>query len=139
VSADFRRSRSGGYQADYAGAPATVAPGQTFSTQTRLFAGAKEKSWLDRYENAGIPKLTKAIDWGWFEFFMRPIFDVLMFLFHTLGNFGLAIIALTLIVRAIMFPIAQKQFQSMAAIRKLQPNMIAILERFKNDQWLYER
>ena len=134
VSADFRRSPSGGYQADYAGAPATVAPGQTFSTQTRLFAGAKEKSWLDRYENAGIPKLTKAIDWGWFEFFMRPIFDVLMFLFHTLGNFGLAIIALTFIVRAIMFPIAQKQFQSMAAMRKLQPKMKAIQERFKDDK-----
>ena len=134
VSADFRRSPSGGYQADYAGAPATVAPGQTFSTQTRLFAGAKEKSWLDRYENAGIPKLTKAIDWGWFEFFMRPIFDVLMFLFHTLGNFGLAIIALTFIVRAIMFPIAQKQFQSMAAMRKLQPKMKALQERFKDDK-----
>ena len=134
VSADFRRSPSGGYQADYAAAPTTVAPGQTVTTQARLFAGAKEKSWLDRYEDAGIPKLTKAIDWGWFEFFMRPIFDVLMFLFHTLGNFGLAIIALTLIVRAIMFPIAQKQFQSMAAMRKLQPKMKAIQERFKDDK-----
>jgi YidC/Oxa1 family membrane protein insertase len=134
VSADFRRSPSGGYQADYAAAPITVAPGQTSTTEARLFAGAKEKSWLDRYESAGIPKLSKAIDWGWFEFFMRPIFDVLMFLFHTLGNFGLAIIALTLIVRAIMFPIAQKQFQSMAAMRKLQPKMKAIQERFKDDK-----
>jgi YidC/Oxa1 family membrane protein insertase len=134
VSADFRRSPSGGYQADYAAAPTTVAPGQTLTTQARLFAGAKEKTWLDRYEEAGIPKLTKAIDWGWFEFFMRPIFDLLMFLFHTLGNFGLAIIALTLIVRAIMFPIAQKQFQSMAAMRKLQPKMKAIQERFKDDK-----
>jgi YidC/Oxa1 family membrane protein insertase len=134
VSADFRRSPSGGYQADYAAAPLSVAPGQAVTTQARLFAGAKEKSWLDRYENAGIPKLTKAIDWGWFEFFMRPIFDVLMFLFHTLGNFGLAIIALTFIVRAIMFPIAQKQFQSMAAMRKLQPKMKAVQERFKDDK-----
>ena len=134
VSADFRRSPSGGYQADYAAAPTAVAPGQTSTTQARLFAGAKEKSWLDRYESAGVPKLSKAIDWGWFEFFMRPIFDVLMFLFHTLGNFGLAIIALTLIVRAIMFPIAQKQFQSMAAMRKLQPKMKAIQERFKDDK-----
>jgi YidC/Oxa1 family membrane protein insertase len=134
VSADFRRSPSGGYQADYAAAPATVAPGQTITTQARLFAGAKEKVWLDRYEDAGIPKLSKAIDWGWFEFFMRPIFDLLMFLFHALGNFGLAIIALTFIVRAIMFPIAQKQFQSMAAMRKLQPKMKAIQERFKDDK-----
>ena len=134
MSAEFRKSPAGGYQADYALASANVAPGQTVTTETRLFAGAKEKAWLDRYEEAGIPKLSKSIDWGWFEFFMRPIFDLLMFLFHTLGNFGLAIIALTLIVRAIMFPIAQKQFQSMAAMRKLQPKMKAIQERLKDDK-----
>jgi YidC/Oxa1 family membrane protein insertase len=134
MSAEFRKSPAGGYQADYALALTNIAPGQSVTTETRLFAGAKEKSWLDRYEDAGIPKLSKSIDWGWFEFFMRPIFDLLMFLFHTLGNFGLAIIALTLIVRAIMFPIAQKQFQSMAAMRKLQPKMKAIQERFKEDK-----
>ena len=134
VAASFVRSPSAGYQADYASAPVTVAPGQSTTTEARFFAGAKEKSWLDRYENAGIPKLTKAIDWGWFEFFMRPIFNLLMFLFHTFGNFGLAIIALTFIVRALMFPVAQKQFQSMAAMRKLQPKMKAIQERFKDDK-----
>jgi len=134
MSADFRRSPSGGYQADYALAPITVAPGQTATTDARLFAGAKEKAWLDRYEDAGLTKLSKSIDWGWFEFFMRPIFDLLMFLFHTVGNFGVAIICLTLIVRAIMFPIAQKQFQSMAAMRKVQPKMKAIQERFKDDK-----
>ena len=134
IAANFRKSPNGGYQADYALAPAVVGPGQALTTETRLFAGAKEKEWLDRYEEAGIPKLSKSIDWGWFEFFMRPIFDVLMFLFHTLGNFGLAIIALTFIVRGIMFPIAQKQFQSMAAMRKLQPKMKAVQERFKDDK-----
>ena len=65
---------------------------------------------------------------------MRPIFDLLLFLFHTVGNFGVAIICLTLIVRAIMFPIAQKQFQSMAAMRKVQPKMKAIQERYKDDK-----
>ena len=134
MSAEFRKSPSGGYQADYALAPSVVAPGQTVTTQTRLFAGAKEKAWLDRYEDAGITKLSKSIDWGWFEFAMRPIFDLLMILFHALGNFGLAIIALTFIVRGIMFPIAQKQFQSMAAMRKLQPKMKAVQERFKDDK-----
>ena len=134
MNGEFRRSPSGGYQADYALTPAAVAPGRTLTTQTRLFAGAKEKTWLDRYEEAGIPKLSKSIDWGWFEWFMRPIFDLLVFLFHTLGNFGVAIICLTLIVRAIMFPIAQKQFQSMAGMRKLQPKMKAIQERFKDDK-----
>src|SRR5207253_2186092 len=134
MSADFRRSPSGGYQADYALAPAVVPPGQSLATQSHLFAGAKEKAWLDRYEDAGITKLSKSIDWGWFEFFMRPIFGLLMFLFHTFGNFGLAIISLTFIVRLIMFPIAQKQFQSMAAMRKVQPKLKAIQERFKDDK-----
>ena len=134
MNGEFRRSPSGGYQADYALAPVAVAPGQTVTTQTRLFAGAKEKVWLDRYEDAGITKLSKSIDWGWFEFFMRPIFDLLMFLFHTVGNFGVAIICLTLIVRAVMFPIAHKQFQSMAAMRKIQPKMKALQERFKDDK-----
>jgi YidC/Oxa1 family membrane protein insertase len=134
MNAEFRRSPSGGYQGDYALAPAAVGPGQTVSTKTQLFAGAKEKDWLNRYEEAGIPKLSKAIDWGWFEWFMRPIFDLLVFLFRTIGNFGFAIIALTLIVRGILFPIAQKQFQSMAAMRKLQPKMKAIQERFKDDK-----
>jgi YidC/Oxa1 family membrane protein insertase len=134
VAADFRRSPSGGYQADYAAAPASLAPGQALTTNARLYAGAKEKAWLDRYEDAGIPKLSKSIDWGWFEFFMRPIFDLLIFLFHTFGNFGVAIICLTLIVRGILFPIAQKQFQSMAAMRKVQPKLKAIQERFKDDK-----
>jgi YidC/Oxa1 family membrane protein insertase len=134
VNGEFRKSSSSGYQSDYTLAPTTVAPGQTSTISTRLFAGAKEKAWLDRYEDAGIPKLSKSIDWGWFEWFMRPIFDLLVFLFHTVGNFGVAIICLTLIVRAIMFPIAQKQFQSMAAMRKVQPKLKAIQERFKDDK-----
>ncbi len=134
LSAEFRRSASGSYQADYAQPAAVVAPGQALSTQSQLFAGAKEKAWLDRYEDAGIPKISKSIDWGWFEWFMRPIFDLLVFLFHALGNFGVAIICLTLIVRGIMFPIAQKQFQSMAAMRKVQPKLKAIQERFKDDR-----
>jgi YidC/Oxa1 family membrane protein insertase len=134
VAAGFRHSPGGGYQADYAAAPVAVAPGQTVTTQSRLFAGAKEKVWLDRYEKAGIPLLSYAIDWGWFWFFARPIFDLLIFLFHAVGNFGVAIICLTLIVRAIMFPIAQKQFQSMAAMRKVQPKLKAIQERFKEDK-----
>ena len=134
VTANFRHSPSGGYQADFASAPVAIGPGQTVTIQSRLFAGAKEKGWLDRYEAAGIPKLSKSIDWGWFEFFMRPIFGLLMFLFRTVGNFGVAIIGLTLIVRAIMYPVAHKQFQSMAAMRKVQPKLKAIQERHKDDK-----
>ena len=130
----YRYSTSGAYQADSV-APATIVPpGQTASFKTSVFAGAKEKAALDRYEEAGIPKLSKAIDWGWFEWFMRPIFDLLNWLFHQIGNFGVAIICLTLIVRLLMFPIADKQFKSMAAMRKVQPKMKAIQERYKDDK-----
>ena len=134
ANSEFRKSPSGGYQADYALAPAMVAPGQTLTTKAQLFAGVKEKAGLDRYEAAGIPLLSYAIDWGWFWFFARPIFDLLVILFHAVGNFGVAIICLTLIVRLVMFPVAHKQFQSMAAMRKLQPKMKAIQERFKDDK-----
>jgi YidC/Oxa1 family membrane protein insertase len=118
IAASFTGTPGGGYQADYAEQPQIVPPGGTVSTETRLFAGAKEKALLDQYEELGIPELSKAIDWGWFEWFMRPIFDVLNWLFEATGNFGVAIICLTVIVRLIMFPIAQKQFKSFAAMRK---------------------
>ncbi|HXH00462.1 MAG TPA: membrane protein insertase YidC [Sphingomicrobium sp.] len=134
VAASFRKSASGAYQADYAGTPSIVAPGQAVSGETRLFAGAKEKDWLDRYEAAGIPKLSKSIDWGWFEWFMRPIFSLLTWLFAVTGNFGVAIICLTFIVRLLMFPIADKQFKSMAGMRRVQPKMKAIQERYKDDK-----
>jgi YidC/Oxa1 family membrane protein insertase len=134
ITASLRKSPSGGYQADYADAPTVVAPGQTVEQDVRLFAGAKELDALKAYENAGIPGLTRAIDWGWFRWFMIPIFQLLVWLFHAVGNFGVAIICLTLIVRGIMFPIAQKQFQSMAAMRKVQPKLKAIQERFKDDK-----
>ena len=134
VVPSFRRTPAGGYQADYAGAPQIIAPGQTVLAQTRLFAGAKEKAVLDRYEGEGIPKLSKSIDWGWFEWFMRPIFGLLRWLFAVTGNFGVAIICLTFIVRALMFPIAQRQFQSTLGMRRVQPKLKALQARYKDDK-----
>ena len=112
----------------------TVAPGQTSLPRRGCSPAPRKRPGSTATRTPGIPKLSKSIDWGWFEFFMRPIFDLLMFLFHTVGNFGVAIICLTFIVRAIMFPIAQKQFQSMAAMRKIQPKLKALQERFKDDK-----
>ena len=134
VEGSFRKSASGAYQADYAGSPFVVAPGQAVTAEAQFFSGAKEKQFLDRYENEGITSLSKSIDWGWFEWFMRPIFNLLNWLFNALGNFGLAIIALTIIVRIILFPIADKQFRSMAGMRKVQPKMKALQERYKDDK-----
>ena len=134
IEASFRKGSSGVYQADYAGAPFLVAPGKAVSSETRLFAGAKEIDALNRYEAAGITELDRAIDWGWFRWFMIPIFDLLVWLFGATGNFGVAIICLTLIVRTLMFPIADKQFRSMAGMRRLQPKMKIIQERYKDDK-----
>jgi YidC/Oxa1 family membrane protein insertase len=134
ITATFRKAGKGPYQADFARQPIVVPAGEAIAIESHLFAGAKEKKLLDRYEAMGIPKLSKSIDWGWFEWFMRPIFDLLNWLFKTTGNFGVAIICLTLIVRGLMFPIAQKQFQSMAAMRKVQPKLKAIQERYKDDK-----
>ena len=134
IAASFTGTPTGGYQADFAEQPKIVAPRGAVTTETRLFAGAKEKALLDRYEELGIPQLSKSIDWGWFEWFMRPIFDLLNWLFKVTGNFGIAIICLTFIVRLLMFPIAQKQFKSFAALRKVQPKLKALQEKYKNDK-----
>jgi YidC/Oxa1 family membrane protein insertase len=134
ADAAFRAGPNHSYQADFAAPSSIVGAGQAQSYQSRFFAGAKEVSLLDAYEAQGVPLFDRAIDWGWFYWFERPIFRLLDFLFHLVGNFGVAIICLTLIMRTVMFPIAQKQFKSMAAMRELQPKMKALQDRHKNDK-----
>ena len=136
IDAAFRHNRAtNSFQADFTVAPAIVQPGRGLRTTARLFAGAKEVQLLEHYtDDLGIARLDKAIDWGWFEWFMKPIFSLLNWLFAQIGNFGVAIICLTLIVRLLLFPIAQKQFASMAAMRVVQPKQKALQERFKDDK-----
>ncbi len=131
---DFMARGNGIYLANVYYQPVTVAPGTQVSTETRLFAGAKEDDVLDRYEAAGISNFGHAIDWGWFFWFEKPIFWLLKALFKTVGNFGVAIILLTLIVRGVMFPVAQRQFASMASMRAIQPKLKALQERHKEDK-----
>ncbi|MBA3940372.1 MAG: membrane protein insertase YidC [Sphingopyxis sp.] len=135
VSAAFNAMGGDRYRAAFAGALTEIAPGQQVTTSSRIFAGAKEVYTLQRYENdQGITRLSNAIDWGWFEFFEVPIFKLLDWLFRMVGNFGVAIMALTLIIRLLMFPIAQRQFHSMAQMRLVQPKMKALQERYKDDK-----
>ncbi len=135
VTASFRHnSASNAFQADYTGAPRIVPAGQAFSTTARLFAGAKEEALLSAYSQSLGTPLERAIDWGWFRWFMIPIFQLLNWLFLQIGNFGVAIICLTLIVRALLFPIANRQFASMAAMRAIQPKQQALQERYKDDK-----
>lgn len=135
MNAAFRVGSDRNYQADFTTQPQIVQPGKAFSTSSRLFAGAKEVALLDSYEDdLGIKQFDRGIDWGWFYWFEKPIFYLLDWLFRVFGNFGVAIIGLTIIIRGLMYPIAQKQFKSMAGMRAVQPKMKALQERWKDDK-----
>ncbi|NVD44856.1 membrane protein insertase YidC [Qipengyuania atrilutea] len=132
--ATFRSLGGDTYRADLIYAPLTVAPGQEITRTTRLFAGAKDSSILDAYQDAGVTNFGLAIDWGWFRWFEKPILWLLLQFNALTGNFGVAIILLTVMIRLILFPIAQKQFASMAAMKAIQPKMKAVQERHKDDK-----
>jgi len=135
VEAQFRAGADKRYQADMTYGPNAVAPGKAASVTSRLFVGAKEVPVLERYtDKDGIILFDRAIDWGWFVWFEKPIFYLLDWLFRNIGNFGVAIICLTFVVRGLMFPVAQRQFKSFAAMRAIQPKMKAIQERYKDDK-----
>ena len=134
VEAAFRHLPSNTYQADFVAAPVVVPAGQASRSTVRMFAGAKEVQLLESYSESLGTELERAIDWGWFRWFMIPIFWLLNWLFAQIGNFGVAIIGLTMIVRLLLFPVAQKQFASMAAMRVVQPKMKALQERYKDDR-----
>ena len=134
AAADFRSLGSDLYRADLIYQPVTVPAGRAVTRTTQLFAGAKENEVLRAYEDEGVPGFDNAIDWGWFGVIEKPILWLLKQLYSFAGNFGVAIILLTVIVRLAMFPIAQKQFASMAAMKALQPKMKAIQERYKDDK-----
>ena len=113
----------------------TVAPGATVSSNSQLFAGAKEWETIRNYQNdGGIAGFIDSIDWGWFFFFTKPIFSVLHWLNAQIGNMGLAIIALTFLLKALVFPLAYKSYVSMARMKELQPEMEALKERVGEDK-----
>jgi YidC/Oxa1 family membrane protein insertase len=135
IAASFsHNAQTDAYQADYAAPLALVPPGQVTRYVSHVFAGAKEGALLQTYSDQLGTAVERAIDWGWFRWFMKPIFFLLLWLYAHIGNFGVSIICLTLIVRTLLFPIAQKQFQSFAAMRKIQPKMKAIQEKYADDR-----
>ncbi|MES2699382.1 MAG: membrane protein insertase YidC, partial [Pseudomonadota bacterium] len=121
TQASFAEAGSDKYAAVLLYDSVTVQAGRKIARTTRLFAGAKESAVLNAYEAQGVEQFGLAIDWGWFRFIVKPMEQFLLFLFSLVGNFGLAIIALTVVVRLVMFPIANKQFASMAQMRAVQP------------------
>jgi YidC/Oxa1 family membrane protein insertase len=112
----------------------TVGPGQQVTETSHFFAGAKTVPLLRAYEKSlGVPRFDDAVDWGMFWFFTRPIFSFLQFIFQHVGNFGVAILLLTVAVRALFYPLAQKQYESMTKMKKVQPQMEALKVKFKDD------
>ncbi|MCH2165391.1 MAG: membrane protein insertase YidC [Marinovum sp.] len=122
------------YQTEVVLSTAQVAPGQSISTDIQIFAGAKEWEAIRNYERGGINGFLDAIDWGWFFFLTKPIFAVLHYLNAWIGNMGWAIIALTLLIKALLFPLAYKSYVSMAKMKELQPEMEKIKERAGEDR-----
>jgi len=133
----FRDTKVGGldvFDANYVGQPRAIAPGQQSSQTTRFFAGAKVVPVLKSYEAAfNIPRFDNAVDWGHFWFFTRPIFSFLDFIYRYVGSFGVSILVLTLAVRGLFFPIAHKQYESMAKMRRVQPQVEELRKKFKDD------
>ena len=122
------------YQTEVRQPTVEIAPGETASTETLLFAGAKEWETIRAYQEAGIDGFVDSIDWGWFFFLTKPIFAVLHWLNSVIGNMGWSIIVLTLMIKAILFPLAYKSYVSMAKMKELQPEMEKLKEKAGDDR-----
>ena len=123
------------FQADYIAPPQTIAPGARGVAEQRLFAGAKEVSIVDGYNNAlQLNLFDRLIDWGWFYFITKPLFVVMDWFYHKVGNFGIAILIVTVLIKILFFPLANKSYASMAKMKAVQPEMMAIRERFADDK-----
>ena len=123
------------YQSDYLGPAQTIAPGSTAVVDGRLFAGAKEVSVVDGYDQQlALNKFDRLIDWGWFYFITKPLFLAMDWIYRHVGNFGVAILIVTVIIKIFFFPLANKSYASMAKMKAVQPEMMAIRERFADDK-----
>ncbi|NNF77298.1 MAG: membrane protein insertase YidC [Rhizobiales bacterium] len=124
------------YRVDYlSGEGLSIAPGATAKSQGRLFAGAKVVDLVDGYaEKFKIQNFDLLIDWGWFYFITKPMFFLLQFFHGLVGNFGVAIILATVVIKLVFFPLANKSYVSMSKMKMLQPEMQKIKERFGDDR-----
>lgn len=128
------------YQADYLLDAVEIQPGQSAQNRNLLFAGAKEVNVIDGYEDAySIPRFELMIDWGWFYFITKPMFYAIDFFYRLLGNFGIAILVVTVLVKLIFFPLANKSYVSMSKMKKIQPELTALRDKFKDDRMAQQK
>jgi len=123
------------YQADYLGEEQEIASGASNKSTTYFYSGAKEVKLIDKYsEELNIPLFDRTIDFGWLYFLTKPIFLILNLFYQYVGNLGIAIILLTISIKVALFPIAKKSFSSMDSMKKMQPQMKKLQEKYKDDK-----
>ncbi len=123
------------YQADYLGPVVAIASGTSGEITSHLFTGAKEVKKLDAYEESiGVARFDLAIDFGWFYFLTKPIFYTMIWIQEHVGNFGFAILILTVIIKILFFPLANKSYKAMSKMKLLQPEIVKLRERFGEDK-----
>ena len=139
VDAKFSAGTTGNnvktYQTDYLGPALTVAPGGTAGVDGHLFAGAKEVDVVDNYDQElKLNRFELLIDWGYFYFITKPLFLAMDWIYRHTGNFGVAILIITVIIKFFFFPLANKSYASMAKMKAVQPEMMAIRDRYADDK-----
>jgi YidC/Oxa1 family membrane protein insertase len=132
------------YQTDYLLDPQTIPIGGTGSANARLFAGAKEAGVVGinfpfaghggYNKELGLNRFDLLIDWGWFHFITKPMFLALDYFYHLVGNFGVSILLVTVLVKLLFFPLANKSYESMAKMKSVQPQLVALKERYPDDR-----
>ncbi|RCL02000.1 MAG: YidC/Oxa1 family membrane protein insertase [Candidatus Tokpelaia sp. JSC189] len=123
------------YQSDFVSKAFSVAPGATKTVTNRVFAGAKQVDVINGYEkNLGIKQFELLIDWGWLNFITKPMFVLIDWLYRLVGNFGVAILLVTVILKIILFPLASKSYKSLARMKNIQPTMMEIREKYGDDR-----
>ena len=137
IKSEFRVQPVAGldaYEAGFVGPSQTIAPGASLTQTTHLFAGAKVVPLLRRYETGlGVPRFDNAVDWGNLWFFTQPLFALLTFLKGYIGNIGLSILAMTVLVKALFFPLANKSYESISKMKKIQPQTEALKKQYEKD------
>jgi YidC/Oxa1 family membrane protein insertase len=139
VDAKFRVTSDPGanvdiFEANYTGQPKAIVPGAKIVSVTHLFAGAKTVPVLNAYKRQlGLPRFDDAVDWGHLWFLTKPIFWILEQFYQRVGNFGVAILMLTVVIRLITFPLANKGFEMGVKMKKLQPQLQELQKRLKDD------
>ena len=131
----FGKTGEDAFQTDFTGAQIKIASGSIGVSSVRFYAGAKEIALLDDYtKKQGIEKFDLAVDFGWYYFLTKPFFYILEFLYHFIGNMGWAILLFAALLRLAMFPVANKSYESMSKMKKVQPKIQAIQQTYKNDR-----